>query len=311
MKDPEINLIKSPQSQQKSAKDTKASVQETRDDFEKKLKSSQSKLDKDPVVSEDYLSMIYAMSMARYQQQVQSDPSRERSVGGRSSADNGIFFDPQTDRIGTAERMNGESTRHNSDNAGTLQISKQSKEATQAELIKALMAMAANGSSAVPFPLTNLLSKLEQVTNNLDIKVIADKIIESAKALKINDKTELMLNLKPDWLGDMTLNISSDKGVLTIQILANGKTKELMDSQISELEAFLKSANLNVGSINVSVGNRGSENNYGSQEQAVEIQSVPGMEGITWDLSPEISGNISLAGDITRMMNNLSVYSRI
>lgn len=306
MKDPEINLIKSPQSQQKSAKETKTSAQEIRDDFEKKLRSSQSKLDKDLLGSDDYLSMIYAMSMVQYQQQ-----SQERGMSGRSLEDNGTFFDPQVNKIGTAERMNGENTRHGSDNTGPQQISKQSKEATQAELMKALMAMAANGSSAAPFPLTNLLSKLEQTTNNLDIRMIADKIVESAKALKINDKTELMLNLKPDWLGDMTLNISSDKGVLTIQILANGKTKELMDSQLSELESFLKSANLNVGSINVSVGNRGSENNYGSQEQAAEIQSAPRMGGITWDLSPEISGNISLAGDITRMMNNLSVYSRI
>jgi len=311
MKDPEINLIKSPQSQQKSAKDTKASVQETRDDFEKKLKYSQSKLDKDPLGSEDYLSMIYAMSMAQYQQQSQSDPSRDRGMGGHSPDDNGIFFDSQSNRVGTAERMNGENARQSSDNAGTRQISKQSKEATQAELMKALMAMAANGPSGVPFPLTTLLSKLGQITNNLDIKMIADKIVESAKALKVNDKTELILNLKPDWLGDMTLNISSDKGILTIQILANGKTKELMDSQLSELESFLKSANLNVGSINVSVGNRGSENNHGSQEQTADVQSVPGMEGIAWDLSPEISGNIGLAGDITRMMNNLSVYSRI
>jgi len=311
MKDPEINLIKSPQSQQKSAKDTKASVQETRDDFEKKLKDSQSKLDQDPIASEDYLSMIYAMSVAQYQQRSQSDPSRGRDMNDHSSADNGMFFDSQTNRIGTAERMNGGNTRHNNENTGAQQASKQSKESTQAELMKALMAMAANGSSGAPFPLTNLLSKLEQITNNLDIKMIADKIVESAKALKINDKTELMLNLKPDWLGDMTLSISSDKGVLTIQILANGKTKELMDSQLSELEAFLKSANLNVGSINVSVGNRGSENNYGSQEQTADVQAVPGMEGIAWDLSPEISGNIGLAGDITRMMNNLSVYSRI
>ena len=94
---------------------------------------------------------------------------------------------------------------------------------------------------------------------------MADAVLDSAKVLKSGQKTEVELQLKPEWLGNISLKISSQDGKINVQIFAGQASKELLESQMAELEITLKNANIAVGSLTVFVG--GQNTGGGSDRQ--------------------------------------------
>ncbi len=101
-------------------------------------------------------------------------------------------------------------------------------------------------------PMSTFLRGLEKA-GKAEARLIAEKIVESAKLLGPKDKKELVIELKPDWLGSVTINLTNEKGVINIAITAAQDAKQLIDEQMNELESALKASNLNIGSLNVSV----------------------------------------------------------
>lgn len=116
-------------------------------------------------------------------------------------------------------------------------------------------------------PISDFIKNTMERIEKLDIKSFALKIIDDAKLLKDGEKTTLTVDLKPDWLGNIIIRISSDKGILNINIFASESAKSELDSKIRELENAFKAANLNIGNLQVSVGGQGhqeksSKDNY-------------------------------------------------
>jgi hypothetical protein len=131
---------------------------------------------------------------------------------------------------------------------------------------------------AAPVSFSDFTEEMSKNSKTSGIEEVIDKIVESIKMLKSKDKTELVIDLKPEWMGNITLNIKSENGALTINILASQSTKDLLDSNLAELEAALKNSNLNVGNLGVSVDNNRKDNFSGKPD-----------EDISWE--PYISGN--------------------
>jgi len=78
--------------------------------------------------------------------------------------------------------------------------------------------------------------------------------------LQIKDKIRLMVNgglkelsveLKPENLGTIVMNISSNKGALTVNIYADQSAKQALEEYLSELKSSLKLANLNIDDLKI------------------------------------------------------------
>lgn len=309
MKEPEIVSVKSPQSQQKVSNKVSSSNLSGDSPFEKKLKDSSKKLEHDDSQISVIIGMLAGMS---------SLPGDKGSEAVKFSAST-IFSEKSSDDNRLSDLLNGIRIESSAGAGGSRNDNAASgntpsadadgqKQDTQQALIAQLLAYFKN--AGVPFPVMDLVSKLENMSAKPDIGQIAQKIIDNAGLIKINGKTELVLNLKPQWLGDLKMSISSDNGTLTIQIFANEKTKQLIESQMEELKSLLAGADLNVGSLNVSVGGRdtgkdGAEEGAGGDAAAAGIPVSFLRQAKGLDAARTGSENIAMT------MRRLMIYSKV
>lgn len=90
------------------------------------------------------------------------------------------------------------------------------------------------------------------VTNKDDI---LSQIYDKAKVLNIRDSSELNIKLKPEALGEVSIRLVLEKGMMTGRILVeNSHVKGLVESNLSQIKDNLRSQNLNVQDFSVSVG---------------------------------------------------------
>lgn len=88
------------------------------------------------------------------------------------------------------------------------------------------------------------------------IEELISSIIDKAKVIKENEKIELIIKLKPEHLGEIVVSLSKDKGNISIVMFADKNTKELMEQSLGDLEKTLKSSNLNISNLQVSINNQ-------------------------------------------------------
>jgi len=82
---------------------------------------------------------------------------------------------------------------------------------------------------------------LEQVTEKLEVSLF-------------DNKSEMVIKLKPNDLGKVTVKISIENGVMNAKFLADSiKVKETLESNLNNLKESLKEQGLNVQDLNVSV----------------------------------------------------------
>ena len=116
----------------------------------------------------------------------------------------------------------------------------------------------------------DLYSALITAKNNssslraIDVDDLISQIKDKIKFLSENGKIELSIELKPENLGTVLMNISSNKGLLTINIYADQAAKQALEENIAELERSLKLANLNIENLNILSGDRRQHNKSGT-----------------------------------------------
>lgn len=89
---------------------------------------------------------------------------------------------------------------------------------------------------------------LEQVTENIEVSLF-------------DSKSEMVIKLKPHDLGNVTVKISIENGVMNAKFLADSiKVKETLESNMSNLKESLKDQGLNVQDLSVSVDSGRSQN---------------------------------------------------
>jgi len=146
----------------------------------------------------------------------------------------------------------------------TAEIQKEAK----AEQVK-LTANAMNKIFAGELELSpDLYSALITAKNNaaslrkIDVDDLISQIKSKIKFLLENGKTELSIELKPDNLGTILMSVSSNKGILSINIYAGQAAKQALEENIAELERALKLANLNIDNLKV-LSDSGMKHNKG------------------------------------------------
>ena len=85
-------------------------------------------------------------------------------------------------------------------------------------------------------------------------KTVMDQIVEKASFRSANDRSEMRIQLKPDSLGEVRMNVVSEKNQLVVQMIADkSETKEIIESQIHHLKAELDKQGLTVSKIEVTI----------------------------------------------------------
>ena len=115
-----------------------------------------------------------------------------------------------------------------------------------------------NESTEIPkFDITGtnnvIMSKAEKLQEQIDVlKQIAEKVDVNI----LEDKSEMLIKLKPDNLGKVTMQISVENGNISAKFLAESqKVKEILESNMQELKDQLAKQGMAVQEMSVSVGN--------------------------------------------------------
>jgi len=219
--------------------------------FEAALKNSEDKLDQDqinPFIPWGYLAQILSGTIdSNFSESISFSDEKlnPRKVSSASSINSGL----QTQKHPTQPQIFGDINQK--------QYSvDQTKKAAESNFKSAPVNQVSNNAQFL-FPLKNMIEELKNklLLKGIDIKSLSEEIIDRVKMIKDKGKTELQIELIPKELGLVTLNVSSMKGILTINLSAASNVAETLNSRLDELAKNLKNANLAVGNLSVSVGN--------------------------------------------------------
>lgn len=105
----------------------------------------------------------------------------------------------------------------------------------------------------------NLINDLETAVKELepiDTKETIKHIAEQMKFSINNNKNQIKINLKPETLGELTMEIEVIKGALTAKIMVdNYKAKEMIQNNLFQLKEEIKDTGLEIKSFEVFVNN--------------------------------------------------------
>lgn len=165
-------------------------------------------------------------------------------------------------------------------------------------------------------------SKLEQSIENtfetmlakekpviLDRESIFGQIVEKVK-VDINKTDEIKIKLKPDFLGELSLKISNEKGIITVKAyVENYNVKQLIESNLDNLRDNMRELGLSFEALDVSVGKDSSFERDNSQawKQEQKIRAIkPKIESLP--IFPTYEEEIgSLAGGLYTINGNLDL----
>lgn len=102
-----------------------------------------------------------------------------------------------------------------------------------------------------------IMSKAEKLQEQIDVlKQITEKVAVNI----LEDKSEMLIKLKPDNLGKVTMQIAVENGNITAKFLAESeRVKEILESNMQELKDHLAKQGMAVQDLSVSVGNENKE----------------------------------------------------
>lgn len=93
-----------------------------------------------------------------------------------------------------------------------------------------------------------------QVLRNINSTDVINQIMENVKVSAKTGVSEVKIILKPEQLGDVSLKIATQNGIVTAQFIAeNQKVKEIIESNFNQLRDMLSEQGVNVGALEVNV----------------------------------------------------------
>lgn len=109
-------------------------------------------------------------------------------------------------------------------------------------------------------------------TSNVDSSEILNQIVERIKVTMNQDSTSLQMQLYPEHLGKIQINVVSKDGIMTARIVAeNEAAKQVIENGLTSLKEAMEHQNIKVEAIEVMVSTTGFEN---GQEQNASQEDV-------------------------------------
>lgn len=135
---------------------------------------------------------------------------------------------------------------------------------------------------------------------------LLSQVVEQTKVVIGQDKTEMVIHLKPDHLGKLELKVVTEQGIVAAKFIAeNQKVKEIIETNMQQLKDSLEKQGINIEGVSVQVGQDKkneyqSSNSFGKQSgMAAKAKTAQAASGITG-----VRGNI-----IETLPDRLAPYS--
>ncbi len=105
-----------------------------------------------------------------------------------------------------------------------------------------------------------VIAKSESM-KNVNSSDIINQIIEKFKASVVKENvSQIKITLRPEYLGDVSLKVVSENGIVSAQFLAeNQKVKEIIEANFAQLKDMLNEQGVQVSALSVSIGSESSE----------------------------------------------------
>lgn len=95
-----------------------------------------------------------------------------------------------------------------------------------------------------------------QALKNINTSDVIAQIMEKLKVSVKPDLSEVRILLRPEQLGEVSLKIATQNGIVTAQFIAeNQKVKEIIESNFNQLRDMLSEQGVDVGALEVNVSN--------------------------------------------------------
>lgn len=106
----------------------------------------------------------------------------------------------------------------------------------------------------------NLNMPKTQVLRNINNTEVVTQIMEKIKVSVKPEVSEVKMLLKPEQLGEVSLKIATQNGVVTAQFIAESqRVKEIIESNFNQLKDMLLEQGIDVGALEVSVSDQESQ----------------------------------------------------
>lgn len=111
---------------------------------------------------------------------------------------------------------------------------------------------------------------------------LLNQVVEQTKVVLGQDKTEMVIHLKPDHLGKLELKVITEQGIVAAKFIAeNQQVKEIIETNMQSLKDSLEKQGINIEGVSVQVG-QDRKNEYqnsfaGNQsgKSAARVKSAP------------------------------------
>jgi flagellar hook-length control protein FliK len=126
----------------------------------------------------------------------------------------------------------------------------------------------------------------------VDPTQVMEQILSKVKTVSAENFAELRINLRPEHLGDVTLRIATQNGVVAALFVAeNQRIKEIIESQFNQLKAALAEQGIEVAELFVSVNSEDSERQMNEflKAQQEALRRLQRAAGVVSDVEEEDS----------------------
>lgn len=109
-----------------------------------------------------------------------------------------------------------------------------------------------------------------QAKNHIPAKEIINQVIEKAKVVLTGDKSEMVMDLKPDSLGKISLKVVTEHGIVMAKFVAESQqVKQVLETNMQLLKDSLEKQGLDVQGFSVSVRqeSQNRHNGYNGQSE--------------------------------------------
>lgn len=108
-------------------------------------------------------------------------------------------------------------------------------------------------------------------------RMILDQVVERIKSSVIDDVAQITIQLKPEHLGRLSMNIVSEQGVMAAQFtVENEKVKAIVEQNIQELREVLENKGMSIEKLEVAVGQNQNEDRqlYGDSKRSRNVSRM-------------------------------------
>ena len=115
---------------------------------------------------------------------------------------------------------------------------------------------------------------------------IISQIVEKAGVVITHDKSEMVMELKPESLGRISLKVVTENGIVMAKLVAENKqVQQVLETNLQTLRESMERQGINVQSLSVSVRQDGrpadqNRSQYGNSQNAAERRGISGTRAI-------------------------------